>query len=246
MTVVDHRQGAELVGQVADRAQVRNRPVHGEHAVRDDQFRVRLLCRLELCPQVVHVVVGIAVTACFAQPDAVDNARVVQRVADDGVFRSEQRFEQAAVGVETRGVEYRVLGPQELADTRLEFLVDGLGAANEAHRRHAVAELVKRLVRRGDDLGVVGQPEVVVGAQIQDFCRIAVRANVYRCLLRAGDEALLLVQSLGLEGFGLRRERREEIGGHGGSRCCSGREIISRIRANTDARFAGNGLLSRP
>ena len=58
---------------------------------------------------------------------------------------------------------------QERRDAALEILVDLLRAADEAHRREAVAPVVERLVRGRDHLGVRRQPEVVVGAEIDDF-----------------------------------------------------------------------------
>ena len=90
-----------------------------------------------------------------------------------GVLLAEQRLEQAAVGVEARGVEDRVLGAEELAELRLELLVDALRAADEAHAGHAVAPLVERRLRRGLHVRVLRQAEVVVGAQVEH--RLAVR-----------------------------------------------------------------------
>ena len=66
---------------------------------------------------------------------------------DDRVLLAEQRLEQAAVGVEARGVEDGVLGAEEPAKRRLQLLVHGLRAADEAHRRHAEAVAVERRVR---------------------------------------------------------------------------------------------------
>ena len=55
-------------------------------------------CSLRL--QIGHVVVAVAEALRLAQADAVDDAGVVQLVADDRVLLAEQRLEQAAVGVE--------------------------------------------------------------------------------------------------------------------------------------------------
>ena len=48
---------------------------------------------------------GIAQTGGFAEPNAVDQARVVQGIADDGIPLVEQGFEQSAVGVEAGAIE---------------------------------------------------------------------------------------------------------------------------------------------
>ena len=63
--------------------------------------------------QICHVVVLVAEPLRFAQADAVDDAGVVQLVGDDGVFRSEQRFKQPAVGIKAGAVKNRVLGAEE-------------------------------------------------------------------------------------------------------------------------------------
>ena len=49
-----------------------------------------------------------------------------------------------------------------------ELLVDGLRAADEAHGGQAVAPVVERLRGGGDDRGMVGQAEVIVGAEVED------------------------------------------------------------------------------
>src|SRR5207237_1152876 len=81
---------------------------------------------------------GVAVTLSLAQADAVDDARVIEGVRDHRVALIEQRLEQAAVGVEARGVQDHVLGAEEAGELLLERLVARLRAADEAHRGHAV------------------------------------------------------------------------------------------------------------
>ena len=56
-------------------------------------------------------------------------------------------------------VEDRVLHAEEGGDPRLELLVLLLRAADEAHRGHAVAIAVERLLGGRDQLGVVGEAE---------------------------------------------------------------------------------------
>ena len=87
-------------------------PVHREHAVRGDQPEARALGLLQFLFQSRHVVVGVAIPLRLRQPHPVDDRGVVQRIGNDRVFRPQQRLEQPAIGVETRGVEDRVLHPQ--------------------------------------------------------------------------------------------------------------------------------------
>ena len=110
--------------------------------------RVRAPCEsLQRLLELGHVVVGVAQALRLAQADAVDDAGVVQRIADHRIALVEQRFEQTAVRVEARGVENRVLHAEEGAQALLELAMHALRAANEAHRGHAVAVPRERVVR---------------------------------------------------------------------------------------------------
>jgi hypothetical protein len=105
--------------------------------------------------------------AGLAQADAVDDGGVVEFVADDRVLLAQQRFEQAAVGVERGGVQDGVLGAEETRQARLQRLVQVLRAADETHRTQAVAVGAQGLVRGRHHLRVGRQAEVVVGAQVE-------------------------------------------------------------------------------
>jgi hypothetical protein len=112
---------------------------------------------------------------------------MVEGIADNGVIGAQYGFEEAAIGVETRGIEDGVFGSKEGANAGLEFLVNGLRATDKADRCHAVAELVERLVCGGDYIGMVGEAQVVVGAEVEHVLAAAVHTHVYVGLLRARD-----------------------------------------------------------
>jgi hypothetical protein len=76
------------------------------------------------------------------RPGTVDDGRVVQLIADDGVVLAEQRLEQARIRVEARRVQDGVVGTKKAGQPPLEFLVDLLGTADEPHAGHAVAPAV--------------------------------------------------------------------------------------------------------
>ena len=196
MAVVYHRQGIGLLGERADLPQIGNSAVHREHTVGHDQPRIGARRIRELLAEVLHVVVRVTESLRFGQADTVDDAGVVQRVTDDRIFGTEYGLEQAAIRVEARRIEDGILGAEKGADARLEFLVDGLGAADEAHRCHAVTEFIECLVRGRNDLGMIGETQVVVGAEVQHVLAAAVRAHVDVGLLRAADQALGLEQAL--------------------------------------------------
>ncbi len=88
---------------------------------------------------------------------------------------------------------------EEGGEPGLQFLVDLLGAADEADGGHAVAPAVQRLVGRGDDLGVVGEAEVVVGAEVEHLTGTATRGDVHGRGLRGADDPLGLVQAGGAD-----------------------------------------------
>ena len=102
---------------------------------------------------------------------------MVEAVGDDGVPVAEQRLEHAAIGVETGREHDRVRLLEVLGDRLLEFAMQRLRAANEAHRRHAKAELVHGAAGRGDDIGVIGEAEVIVGAEIDRIVRALRRGD---------------------------------------------------------------------
>ena len=73
---------------------------------------------------------------------------------------------------------------------------------------------------------MVGQAEIVVGAQVQHVLRVAVGADVDCRLLRPGDQAFGLEKPLRLQGLGLVSERFEKCSWHGGNlRCSKGRKV---------------------
>jgi hypothetical protein len=110
---------------------------------------------------------------------------------------SSQWLEQSAVGVEGRGVQDRVLQAEEARDAPLQRLVQILRAADKAHRAQAEAVRTQGRMRGLDDGGVRGQPEVVVGAQVDDLAAIR---RAYARALRRRQHALGFVQA-GLEQF---------------------------------------------
>src|SRR4029079_8855460 len=120
-------------------------------------------------------------------------ARMIELVTDDCVLFAQQRFEEAAVGIEAARIEDRVFGAEEAGKRVLQLLVHRLRAADEAHRRHAVAVAIEPFFCRCAQPRIVGQPEIVVGAQVDDPMAIRQHDLGY---LRAADDALLLEEAL--------------------------------------------------
>ena len=140
---------------------------------------------------------------------------MVEAVGDDRVLLVEERLEHAAIGVETGGEDDRVVLADVFCDRLFELAMERLRAADEAHRGHAEAEFVHRALGRRDDLRVIGEAEVIVGAEI-DRLALALRpGDADPSALRSGQQALALGEARRLDVV----ERRAEVGekgvGHG-------------------------------
>src|SRR5690606_22802105 len=120
-------------------------------------------------------------------------------------------LEEPAVGVEARRIENRVLGAEERRQPPLELLVDVLRAADEADRAEAEAVLRRAVARGLDEPRVVGQPEIVVRAEVQ---HLAAACDLDAGGLLRGDDALGLVEALLLESLGFLGQVGEKGAAH--------------------------------
>jgi len=142
---------------------------------------------------------------------------VIQRIGDDRVGLLEQRLEHAAVGVETGGEQDRFVLAQMFGDGEFEFAMQGLRAADEADRGHAEAEAVERVMRRGDDFRMIGEAEVIVGAEIDHLAPAVRGADPDAPALRAFDQPLALGEAIGLDPRERRADMIEKHVSHGAS-----------------------------
>lgn len=154
MGIVHHDQRIISVREIADPFQIRNVAVHGKYAVCGDEFETCAVGGFQLFLQVRHIVILIAETLCLAETDAVDDAGMVQGIADDGVFGSEQSFEESAVRIETGTVEDRILRAEKCGDLLFQLLVNVLCAADESDGGKPVSAFLRAFLRRLDDFGM--------------------------------------------------------------------------------------------
>jgi hypothetical protein len=158
-----------------------------------------------------HVVVAVALG--LAEADAVDDGGVVERVADDGVLGAQDLLEEPRVGVEAGGVEDGVVHAVEASDLPLQLLVDVLRAADEAHAAQAEAVSVQGLLGRAHEIGVVRQPEVIVGAEVEGDGSAGQRdLGVHG----AADDPLVLPRARGLDAAQLAPHAVQEAARVGG------------------------------
>ncbi len=216
VAIVDQHQRAVTVGQFADLLQLGDIAVHREHAVAGDELEagaggVRLF---EAILELVHVGIGEAVALGFAEAHAVDDRGVVEAVGNDRVLFAEQWLEHPAIGVETGGEHDRVRLAQVLGDRLFELAMQRLRAADEAHRSHAEAELVHGAARRRDDVRMIGEAEVIVGAEIDGVARALRGRDMDAPALRPGQQPLALCQALRLDVVEGRADVSEKGVGH--------------------------------
>ena len=125
----------------------------------------------------------------------------------------EKRFKHPTVGVERRRVQDGVFRVVEVRDALFQLLVDVLGSADEADAGHAKPVGVDGALGRLHHPWVGTQPEVIVGAKIQDFA--AVVEGDFR-VLRRGDDTLTLVQARGVDVRQLLRQLVFDASKHAG------------------------------
>ena len=190
--VVHHHHRVILIRQVADPVEFGKIAVHREDAVGRDQTMPRRCGLLQFRLQIVHVAVAIAKALRLAEPDAVDDAGMIQLVGDDGVLRIQQRFEEPAVGVEAGAVEDGVFRAEKRAEPFFKLLVKGLRAANKAYAGQTVAPLPQGLPGCLNHRGMIGQAQIIVRAEVQNR-RATGDGN--ECLLRPVDHSLPLVEA---------------------------------------------------
>ena len=208
MRVVHHHDRAVPFGRLGQPGQRADIAVHREHAVGDQQLAPGH--RIQLAQDLLrrgHILVREHVDLGPRQPAAVDDAGVVQLVADDVVFRRQDRRHRARVGREARLEHHARFHVLERRDALLELHVHAHGAGDGAHRAATHAEFADRFQRRFAQFGMRRQPEVVVGGEVDHLFAVEAR---FRRALRFQD-AQPLVGALGAPLFQLIVKIRERI-----------------------------------
>ena len=146
---------------------------------------------------------------------AVDDRGVVQRIGDDEIVLAQHGRHRPRIGREAGLEDHAGFHVLEARDLLLEFHVDLHRAGDGAHRARSHAEFARRLQRRLAQLGMRGQPQIIVRGQVDDF--LAVERADRRLLVV--EHAQLEVRALGLEFVELVGEIGERVGagcgGHG-------------------------------
>ena len=139
----------------------------------------------------------VSVSLGLAQTNTVDDRSVVQLVRDHSVLSVEQSLEETSVGIETRGVQNAILHSVELGNQVLQLLVHIGGSANETHRGESESMGIQSLLGSLDQIGTVGETQVVVGAEVQDLLVASLDGDLSSLL--ASNHTLLLEGSGGAD-----------------------------------------------
>ncbi len=174
MRVVHHDECVVAVGKGADLVERCVVSVHRKDTVGDDQSVAGVDSFLQPRLEFGHVTVCVAVSLRLAEPNTVDDARVVERVRDHRVALVEESLEHSAVSVETGGEQDRVFLAKPRRQPLLQLTVDVLRATDEADRRHAEPAFLQGLGSGRNHARVISQSEVVVGAEVQDLATLLV------------------------------------------------------------------------
>ena len=189
MGIVDHHDGAVLLrqhGQLVHRPDV---AVHREHAVGDHQLAAGLVGHLlQQFLAVRRVFVPEHLDLGSRKARAVDDAGVVQLIGEDEVVFPQNGAHGAGVGRKTALEDHARLHILEARDLLLEVHVDAHGPGDGPHRARTHAELPRGRKGRFDQLGMVGQAQVIVAGQVDDLLAVVV-----------ADGGLLVVENAQLE-----------------------------------------------
>ena len=107
MAVIDQDERVIGIRQFPDFAELGEIAIHGKHAVGDDHDAALVFAAglFQLGFEVRHVAIGVAIARRLAEADAVNDRGMVQGIGNDGVLLAEERFEHAAIGIKTGGIE---------------------------------------------------------------------------------------------------------------------------------------------
>ena len=176
MRVVHHHDGAVLFGGLHQPGQRPDVAIHRENAVGNQQFSAGHRVQFGQNPlRRRHVFVRENVDLGPGEPAAIDDAGMVQLVGNDMVVRSEDRRNRARVGGKAGLKHHASFHVLEGRDALFQLQVQLHGAGNSAHRARTHAILAHRFERRLAQARMRGQPQVIVGGEVDDVLAIEAR-----------------------------------------------------------------------
>ena len=101
------------------------------------------------------------------EPAAVNDRGVVQLVGKDQILFADQGRDGGQIGIESRLERNRGFHALETGQFFFELRMKDHGSGNGADRRRADTETLDRVLGRLLQLRMVGQTEIIVGAEVQ-------------------------------------------------------------------------------
>ena len=162
--VIHHHRRAVMLRAFDKLGKRRDVAVHAEHAVGDQQDAPVSLaaCLAERTFRIVGIGVLVEDPISLGQPDAIDDARVIELVAHDAVTLLEHRADDADIHRVAALERQGRLGTLERREAALQLLVQRLRAGDGAHRTRAGAPFQRGPRRRLDQARVCVEAEIVV------------------------------------------------------------------------------------
>jgi hypothetical protein len=188
--LVDHQPAAVAPGQLLQAGDGGEVAVHREDAVADDQ-RPAPSRPLQAPGEVLEVTMAIDEGLGPCQAASVDDAGVVELVREDDLLAPGEGGDDAGVGEIAGAEQQRSLAALELGQLRLELAMRLHVAGDKPRGAGPGAPAHRRLGRRGPHLRVIGEAEVVVGAEQQH----RLPAEQHPRALRTVDQAQAPVDS---------------------------------------------------
>ena len=138
---------------------------HRIDAFEDDQLAGAFGDPLEALFERVEIVVAERDDLGVAERAAVVDRGVAVDVEDDVIILAGDGRDDPEIGLVAGREDHRMVHRVEVLERLLARLVAGIGAVEDPAAGGARAELVERLLARGDDVGIEGHAHVIVGAE---------------------------------------------------------------------------------
>jgi len=167
--VIHHHRGAVMIGQAAQFRQLDDVTLHAEHAVHYNEFA---RCRIDFPKaafQSGHVLVGEPHEFAQRKLTALDDAGVIVFVGQNVFASSHERTDDAQIDLETSAVKQHRFLVNEPGEGLFQFKVDVQRPVQEARTSAGGAVLLDCGFGRFLDFRMIGQSEVAVRAEHQDF-----------------------------------------------------------------------------
>ena len=173
MGLVDQQPGAVTV---LDFDEVSQRGLVAEHGIQPFNNHQRAPCAVteatEAPIEVFRIVVAKPDRLGVGQPTAIIDAGMAVGVDQQVIIASGQSRQGAEVGLVAGRKDDRARPSEGRGEILLQRPVPGVAAVGHARTGRSGAQLLQRVAPGGDDFGVKGQPEVVVGSGQDDFAPV--------------------------------------------------------------------------